>query len=57
MDPECPGIAGTEITREANQWRLKVTIDDNQPPGLYTGIVFDSEDGAIRGSLAVSVKS
>ncbi len=57
VDPDCPGIAGTEISREANQWRVRVVVDDNQPPGLYTGIVFDSEDGAIRGSLAVAVKS
>ena len=57
IDPACPGIGGIEISREANQWRVKVAIDETQPPGLYTGIVFDSKDGAIRGSLAIAVKS
>ena len=56
IEPDSPAITDIKVTREANQWRLKIHVDESQPPGLYTGIVYDVEDGAIRGSLAVAVK-
>ena len=55
MDPDFPGIAGIEVTFIEGQWRVSVQVDKHQPSGLYTGIIFDREDGSIRGSLAVSV--
>lgn len=56
LDSASPVIPGVEVTREGDQWRLKIEIGDSQPPGVYTGIVFDREDGAIRGALSVAVK-
>lgn len=56
MDPEAPPITDVKVTREGEHWRIRVNIDSEQQVGLYTGIVFDCNDGSIQGSLAVSVK-
>ena len=55
-DPDFPGIAGARVAYVEGQWRISVAIGPKQPIGLYTGIVFDREDGAIRGTLALHVK-
>jgi len=55
-DPDFPGIAGAQVTCVDGHWRIALTVGAKQPVGLYTGIVFDREDGAIRGTLALNVK-
>ena len=55
-DPDFPGIAGAQVAYVDNQWHISVSVGAKQPAGLYTGIIFDREDGAIRGTLALNVK-
>ena len=55
VDPDFPGIADVQVEYLDGQWRVSIEIAKKQPVGLYTGIVFDREEGSIRGSLAVSV--
>lgn len=55
VEPDSPGIAGIEVSFAEGQWRVSIQVKRGQPSGLYTGIVFDREDGSIRGSLAVAV--
>jgi hypothetical protein len=55
-DPDFPGIAGARVAQRDGQWHISVTVGPKQPVGLYTGIIFDREDGAIRGTLALNVK-
>jgi hypothetical protein len=55
-DPDFPGIAGAQVACVDGQWRISVAVGAKQPVGLYTGIVFDREDGAIRGTLALNVR-
>jgi hypothetical protein len=55
-DPDFPGIAGAQVACVDGFWRISVTVGAKQPVGLYTGIVFDREDGAIRGTLALEVR-
>jgi hypothetical protein len=51
---EHPPLADPALTR-AERWELSLRVPDAQPPGLYTGIVYDLRDGAICGTLAVRV--
>jgi hypothetical protein len=55
-DRDFPGISGAEVAFVEGGWRISVAVDPKQPVGLYTGIVFDREDGEIRGTLALKVK-
>lgn len=57
-DPEAPAIAGVEIERapDAGGWRVAVRVPDDQPAGLYSGIVYDRGDGSIRGTVSVRVE-
>jgi hypothetical protein len=56
IDPDFPGISDVQVEYLDGQWKVSVAVENKQPAGLYTGIVFDREDGSIRGSLAVLVK-
>lgn len=56
IDADFPGIAGAQVACVDGHWRISVTVAAKQPVGLYTGIVFDREDGAIRGTLALDVR-
>jgi hypothetical protein len=56
-DPDFPGITGAQVACIDGHWKIAISVGPKQPVGLYTGIVFDREDGAIRGTLALNVKS
>jgi hypothetical protein len=55
-DPDFPGITGAQVACLDGAWHISARVAAKQPAGLYTGIVFDREDGAIRGTLALNVK-
>jgi hypothetical protein len=44
-----------EYDAEDGKWRAQVAIDDEQPRGVYTGVVYDREAGLPVGTLAVTV--
>jgi hypothetical protein len=53
-EPESPPLRGVELTRQ-ERFEVALRVPDAQPPGLYTGIVYDRRDGSICGTLAVRV--
>jgi hypothetical protein len=58
-DPSTPSLDGVELAAEADVEGLCVAlrVADGQPPGLYTGVVFDRGDGSVQGTLSVRVET
>jgi hypothetical protein len=53
-DPEAPPLAGVGLAADdGGRWCVRVHVEDGQPPGVYSGIVYDRRDGTVCGTLAV----
>jgi hypothetical protein len=58
-DAAAPPIEAVSFQRveESGSWYLVVRVPDGQPPALYSGVVYDSADGGVLGTVAVRVDS
>jgi hypothetical protein len=56
-DPQAPPIGGVELSRSEDSgcWQVAVRVPEQQLPGLYSGVVYDRQDGAVQGTLSVRV--
>jgi hypothetical protein len=56
-EPVSPRIRGViiEAVPEEDRVTLRIQIPDDQPPGLYSGIILDEHTGLPRGTLCVRV--
>lgn len=55
VDSEAPPLGDVGVERSDGDWLLSVHVPDEQPPGLYTAVLFDRSDGTIRGTVAIRV--
>lgn len=57
-DPAAPAIEEVTFTLvdDSPIHRLSVSVPEGQPPGSYSGVVFDGRDGSVQGTLAVCVE-
>jgi len=56
-DSNAQAIVGVELARSdpSGCWEVSVRVPDDQPPGLYSAVVYDRRDGTIQGTLSVHV--
>ena len=52
---ESPAIAGVRVESDGHGVRFHVHVPEDQPPGLYSGLVFETGSGEPRGTLTVRV--
>jgi hypothetical protein len=57
VDPGKPPL--TEVAFIAAQGHgpptLRILVPDDQPPGIYSGVIVDRESGETRGTLTVGI--
>lgn len=57
VDPAKPPLSGISFVSAQNHGcsTLRILIPDDQPPGLYSGVVVDREKGETQGTLSVRI--
>ena len=58
QDPAAPTIDGATLAPvdDTGIYRISVSVPEGQPAGGYSGVVYDTRDGSVQGTLAVCVE-
>ncbi|MEA2679135.1 MAG: hypothetical protein QOK03_857 [Candidatus Binataceae bacterium] len=59
IEPERPALSDVTFTIDApaNRSIVRIRVPDNQPAGVYNGVIVDKDSGEARGNLTVHIEA